>query len=278
VLLAAGGHSAQSGRVVLWNIESGRPLTTLGSERDIVLAADLSPDQTKVAVGGPERLIKIYATDTGALLHKMKKHTDWVTAVAFSPNGEILATGDRNGGVVMWDPDTGPGTGHHRRAQKQHHGVVMAPGLPVGGFLQRRRLGEIVGRLRSQARQNLERPQQRVLCVAYSHDGRFVTAGRDGQVVTWTTDGNKAKTCDFSGEPVLRCAFTHDDARVVAADFQGRATLWDAKTGKRLSDLDVQPPPLIRTYRGSSRRPARTPTAQHQLLPSPLPWPPWRRS
>ena len=39
----------------------------------------------------------------------------------------------------------------------------------------------------------------------------------------------------------MRCAFTHDDARVVAADFQGRATLWDAKTGKRLSDLDVNP-------------------------------------
>ena len=52
-------------------------------------AADLSPDQSKIAVGGPGRLIKIHATSDGAILQKIKKHTDWVTALAFSPNGEM---------------------------------------------------------------------------------------------------------------------------------------------------------------------------------------------
>ena len=65
---------------------------TVGEEYDTVLAADISPDQTKIALGGPDRLVKIYSTATGELLHKMKKHTDWVTAVAFSPNGELLAS------------------------------------------------------------------------------------------------------------------------------------------------------------------------------------------
>ena len=41
-----------------------------------------APIKRLVALGGPGRLVKIYAVRDGALLHKMKKHTDWVTAVA----------------------------------------------------------------------------------------------------------------------------------------------------------------------------------------------------
>ena len=37
----------------------------------------------------------------------MKKHTDWVTAVEFSPDGVLLATGDRNGGLFVWEAETG---------------------------------------------------------------------------------------------------------------------------------------------------------------------------
>ena len=37
----------------------------------------------------------------------MKKHTDWVTALEFSPDGVLLASGDRNGGLAVWEADTG---------------------------------------------------------------------------------------------------------------------------------------------------------------------------
>ena len=107
LLLAAGGHGAKSGRVLLWNIESGARVATIGGEYDTVLAADISPDQSLVALGGPSRLVKIHSTKTGEVVHQMKKHTDWVTAVAFSPDGDCLATGDRNGGVVIWDAPNG---------------------------------------------------------------------------------------------------------------------------------------------------------------------------
>ena len=39
LLLAAGGHAAKSGRVALWNLETGERLATLGQEYDAVLAA-----------------------------------------------------------------------------------------------------------------------------------------------------------------------------------------------------------------------------------------------
>ena len=44
---------------------------------------------------------------TARVVREIKKHTDWVTAVEFSPDGVLLATGDRNGGLFVWEAATG---------------------------------------------------------------------------------------------------------------------------------------------------------------------------
>src|SRR5580700_2693130 len=48
-LLAGGGRSAQSGKVVLFDVRTGERRAAIGQETDIVLAADLSPDGKLVA-------------------------------------------------------------------------------------------------------------------------------------------------------------------------------------------------------------------------------------
>jgi mono/diheme cytochrome c family protein len=106
-LLVAGGRHAQSGSAVLFDVRTGKRLTAVGDEADTVLAADLSPDQSMIALGGPGRVVKVFATADGRLLHKLTRHTDWITAVEFSPDGARLATADRNGGVHLWDSKTG---------------------------------------------------------------------------------------------------------------------------------------------------------------------------
>jgi hypothetical protein len=83
-----------------------------------------------------------------------------------------------------------------------------------------------------------------VLSVSYTHDGRLISCGRDNQVTLWNADGNKAKSFEFFGEMPLRAALTHDGARVVAIDFNGRAAAWTSADGKRLAELDVNPLPL----------------------------------
>ena len=45
-----------------------------------------------IALGGPSRVVRIYSTADGELLHEIKKHTDWVYGVEFSPDGVLLAT------------------------------------------------------------------------------------------------------------------------------------------------------------------------------------------
>jgi hypothetical protein len=241
LLLAAGGHAAMSGRVVLWNVESGERVTTLGEEYDTILAADISPDQSKVALGGPSRLVKIHSTKTGEAEHKLKKHTDWVTAVAFSPNGEFLATADRNGGVVIWDPDNGQElftTAGHKTAVTslswRDDSRVVASSSEDGSV----KLWET-----SEGKQarTWNAHSGGAMCIAFSHEGHVVTCGRDGAVTTWSGDGSKLKSGEFFGETALRCAFSHDGSRFIASDFAGRVAVWNAVNGKRLGELDANP-------------------------------------
>ncbi|HXG46863.1 MAG TPA: c-type cytochrome domain-containing protein [Methylomirabilota bacterium] len=244
MLLAGGGHGAQSGRVHIWTIETGERVATVGREYDTVLAADLSPDQTLVALGGPDRLVKIFATQSGELEHKLKKHTDWVTAVAFSPDGEMLASADRNGGLTVWDTHTGQElftpAGHKAAITALHwrpDSKLIASSSEDGTI----KLWET-----SEGKQakSWNAHAGGALCVAYARDGRLLSCGRDGAVTAWSAEGGKLRTFDFTGEMALRCAWTDDDTRVVAGDFAGQVWLWDAASGQRVGVLDANPGPL----------------------------------
>jgi WD40 repeat protein len=93
-MLAAGGIGAESGKVVLFDTSGWRRIATLGDELDAILAADLSPDGTRVVLGGPSRLVKVLGRPRGEIMHTIRKPTDWVTAVSFSPDGLLVAAGD----------------------------------------------------------------------------------------------------------------------------------------------------------------------------------------
>ena len=84
-LLAAGGRGVQLGKVVLFDVRSGKRIATVGEEHDIVLAADVTADGKLVALGGPGKVVKVYSVADGKLKYEIKKHTDWITALEFSP-------------------------------------------------------------------------------------------------------------------------------------------------------------------------------------------------
>src|SRR4029077_2898945 len=146
---------------------------------DTVLAADIRSDQSQIALGGPGRLVKIYSTKTGELQNKKKKHTEWINAMAFSPNGAFLASGDRNGGITIWDPDNG----QELFTLAGHKSSVTALGWRADSKLLASSSEE--GSVKLWEMQDGKQAKTwaahtgGALWVSYAHDGRLVSCGRD---------------------------------------------------------------------------------------------------
>ena len=252
-LLAAGGRGAQGGRVVLWDVATGKRITEIGDEADVVLAADISPDHKLVALGGPGKLIKVFDTATGELRHKIKKHTDWVTAIEFSPDGEMLATGDRNGGAYVWEAKTGGivfTLGDHKeavtnlswRADSQMLASSSEDGRVIlwyaeDGFPTR----SLINAQADCQRAGTARSKPGVLSVQYSRTGQILTCGRDNSARVWKADGSQAARLDGFTDIPLRAVFSHDAARVFVGDFTGKIRVWTMKDNQPAGELTTNP-------------------------------------
>jgi len=242
-LIASGGRGAALGRVVGWNVASGRRLFEVGNEDDAILAADLSPDQRAVAFGTTDKLVKV-VTIEGEAVHVLKKHTDWVTAVSFSPDGVLLATGDRNGNVSVWEAASGREyqtlAGHTAAitglAWRDDSNVLATAGEDGTIRLWEMQEGKPI--------KNWAAHGGGVLGLAMAHDGRLASCGRDRAVKVWSADGQLQKQCDGLSEIALRVAFDDEGQRVVAGDWNGLVRVWSVADGKPMGDVALNPPRL----------------------------------
>ena len=136
-LLVGGGKDASLGLAALYDITTGRRVTRVGAEPDAVLTADITSDQTLIAVGGPDRLVKVFSIATGEKIYQIKKHTDWVTAVGFSADSVLMATGDRGGNLRVWEAQDGArfyDLRGHRGHGRQHD--LVRPHRPLTRGIQ----------------------------------------------------------------------------------------------------------------------------------------------
>jgi WD40 repeat protein len=248
LVLAGGGEAAKSGRVVIWDVAKGTRIAELGEEYDEVLAADLSADQRLVALGGPARAVRLLTTADGAVESELRKHTDWVTAVEFSPPSStgdgLLATGDRAGNLFLWEPRGGREHG----TLKGHTAAITAMAWrPDGGVL---------ATVSEDGSLRLWNPKESTQLktwqahaggagsVAWLPDGRLVTTGRDRRVKLWKADGPLERETAPLADIGTRVAMTSDGSRIFAGDWSGAVTVFTTTDAKQAGTLDTNPPHL----------------------------------
>ena len=244
LLLAAGGRGGRSGRVVGWDVKTGRRAIELGKEFDTVLAADITSDNTLVALGGPSRRIKIYHTSDGSELTSIKKHTDWITALSFSPDGVLLATGDRNGGLFVWEA----ATGNPFYTLKAHSAAItdiswradsniVASASEDGSI----RLWEMTG---GKQVKNWTAHGSGVTDLDFARDGKLVSVGRDNHVKVWDQNGSTQTDTIIPGDIPTATAFSHDGKKFITGDWAGEVTIWDSDSGQAIAGLSPNPPAI----------------------------------
>ncbi|MCS6866702.1 MAG: c-type cytochrome domain-containing protein [Gemmataceae bacterium] len=242
LLLVAGGRGGQAGKAVLYKVQTGEKVLEVGLENDAILAADISADQTQIAVGSPSKIVRVYSTADGSVLHEIKKHTDWVTAVEFSPDGVLLATGDRNGGVWVWEAYTGREffalRGHTAMitdlSWRDDSNVLATASEDASVRLWEMENGTLL--------KNWNAHPGGTTSIHFTHDGRLATTGRDKITKLWDQNGTLQKTFEALPDLGLQVAVTHDNARVIAGDWSGTVKAWTTADAKAVANFDANPP------------------------------------
>ncbi len=242
LLLAGGGQPVRRGVAVVYDVRTGKRLFAVGDELDVALAADISPDHSRVALGGPEKIVRVFSAADGSQQYEIRKHSDWIYAVEFSPDGVLLATADRGGGLIVWEAETG----REFQNLEGHKGAVtgvsfrsdsnvLASGSEDGTI---KLWGMEDGRLLKNWNAHGEGG---VTWLEFTHDGRIVSCGRDRLVKLWKPDGSPIRSLEPMRELVTRAVFTHDGGRVVAGDWSGEVRVSSAADGKPAATLKANP-------------------------------------
>jgi WD40 repeat protein/serine/threonine protein kinase len=189
--------------VIIWDLETGRPLHTLRGLGGGACSVAFSPDGLRLATGGAEDpTIKIWDVLTGQQTLTLRGHKETIFGLAFSPDGNRLYSASADHTVRVWD------------------------GTPV----EQRTSAEL---------QVLRGHEGRVNSLAFTQDGRrLVSGGMDRTARLWDiTTGKELRTLFRGASPVYGVALSPDGKTLATGSYcafqstpeRPDLRLWDAR-------------------------------------------------
>jgi WD40 repeat protein/serine/threonine protein kinase len=230
-LLVAGAD----GVAHLIDAASGRRRRLFGTRGDAAArCAAFSPDGTRIAVGLASGVADLWAIGPGTVQPVPGERRGDITAVAFSPDGRLLAEAGLDGAVVIHEvaPLRGVRT---ISVGAEVHDVAFAPdGRTLAGADAQGRVtlwnvatGAVVRQLTGHGGD--------VRSLAWSPKGRWLASGgKDGTLRTWDTDTGRqvgAVTVVAGGGDVSAVAYSPDGASLATASSDAVVRVFDASGG-----------------------------------------------
>lgn len=243
--LSPDGHWLLSGdllkTVTLWDLSTGKQARTWNVSSPIHSLA-FNNDGRSFAVGTDQE-ISLWQVDAEHATRTLSGHKDWVTCLAFSPDGKTLASGSKDLSVRLWDLAAGQSLSSlsgssqqlvtvlfnpdgHTLASLDMSGSIKIWDVPAG-TVQRTLEGISLGYSPS------------ALC--FSRDGQTLASAGIGAVVLWDVAHSFKHLMLQNRVASQALAFNADSTQVIAGGADGVLKIWNPGTGEELPNRSPQP-------------------------------------
>ena len=225
-------------KIVAWNVKSGT--TEWQLDRAHVMDIDYDPKGEQIAVGcGFGGLLIVSATD-GQIKQQIDAHTRWLSGVAFSPDGQQVATSSEDHSTKIWTLSNPQDPIELRSTDVLTSVAFSADGQTIGtsshdgtarlwDATTGRPIVDLVGH------------SNWVHGVAFSKDGLVASASADRTVRIWKPNLDwEVRTLATMTSKVNGLCFTPEGDRLAAICDNSQVELRDVATGKVVSSFLAQ--------------------------------------
>ena len=250
ILASAGGFNDFS--IKLWDVATGQLLRTIDGRSGWVRnllgkltggrtddsagfnSLSFSPDGRTLASAGAfaHSTIQLWDVATGRFLSSIDP--GWAMSVAYSPDGRMLATGQADTTVKIWDATSRKLLRAHEGRSNNRAIVIASPDgrtLASGSGDGTVKLWEVASGRQLGSLGGSPDWRKTVWAVAFSADGRMLASGGLDQTVNvWDTATRKLVTSLPAGEYVRALAFSPDGRVLTAGASDGTAKLWETSS------------------------------------------------
>ncbi len=203
----------------------------------------LSPDGNTLASGAYQEVV-LWDTKTGKIKHRLKDFAERVVALAFSPNGQFLATGGgaptEEGEIRVFEVATGKET---MKLKAPHSDTVFGVAFsPDGKILASCGADKFLKTWEvptGKMLKSFEGHTHHVMDVAWKSDGKTIaTAGADQVIKVWNYEsGEQARTIPGHVKQVTRLQFIGTKPEVATCSGDQTVRMWNVDNGSSIRNF-----------------------------------------
>ena len=243
-LVVASGVTGLGGQITLIDLDALAVAKQWESNRDILYAAALTPDNRYVVAAGYDRQALLYDVENEKLVRTFEGHNGAIYDLDIDPSGQMLATASADETVKLWSLVTGERLDTLGQGEAEQYSVRFDPKgkyVAAAGADRRLRLWEIASKDKPTINPLLQSAfahEESILAIDFHPKGDWIaSAGEDKKVKRWSVPGllpmgEVGETSDIPTAVVIDDA--HDMLWVSAMDGKSSSFAWGGVSERKV--------------------------------------------